>query len=168
MGSGASLSPCRHYRYFLWRSWLDMYCEKGTVLFIMLNPSTADAERDDPTIRRCIGFAKTWGYSRLEVVNLHPLRTSDPKDLNRYREEWQTPEDNTNERIIQERMAEADLVVAAWGALKWSWLDGRGERVECMAEEELVDLHVLGLTKHGYPRHPLYVSKDITPVRWHP
>jgi hypothetical protein len=74
---GATLSDCGRYRYRLWRRWAD----GPTVLFVMLNPSTADADVDDPTIRRCIGFARSWGAGALEVVNLYAWRATQPAEL---------------------------------------------------------------------------------------
>jgi len=78
IGNGAELSPCGQYRYVLWR---DTGTGEGSVVFIMLNPSTADATTDDPTIRRCLGFARHWGYRTLVVVNLFALRATNPRML---------------------------------------------------------------------------------------
>jgi len=75
-GSGAEISDCQRYRYALWRRWAD----GPAVLFVMLNPSTADARSDDPTIRRCIGFARSWDYAAVLVANLFALRTPTPAD----------------------------------------------------------------------------------------
>src|SRR5207237_5457574 len=74
--SGASFSRDRRYRYRLWRRW---DAARPVVAFVMVNPSTADAGRDDPTIRRCIGFARSWGYGRLEVVDLFAYRGTDTR-----------------------------------------------------------------------------------------
>lgn len=170
MRRGATVSKCGNFRFLLWREFEQATLQgaRGTVAFVMLNPSTADAREDDPTIRRCMGFAKSWGFSRLEVVNLHPLRATDPADLNRRRDEWQMPSDITNERIIEEVLERAELVVAAWGAPRWDWVETLAERVVEMScdGDGKCRLHVLGLTKHGYPRHPLYVRKDANPERW--
>jgi len=119
---------------------------------VMLNPSTATQEQDDPTIRRCIGFARRWGYVRLEVVNLFAWRATRPKDLPR---SWD-PEDD---RAIREAVVRADRVVAAWG------VHGAGPR----ADEVLAMLgpcDCLGVTKHGHPRHPLYLRADTAPRRY--
>ena len=114
----------------------------------MLNPSTADARRDDPTIRRCMGFARLWGYSVLEVRNLFAWRATDPREL-------LTAPDPTGgprgDRELQ-AVAKADLVIAAWGA-----------RVPFARDREALallggcDLKCLGRTRNGQPRHPLYV-----------
>jgi len=165
VNGGATLSKCGTFRYRLWRE-LGALFGKGTVAFVMLNPSRASAIEDDPTIRRCIGFAKTWGYAKLEVVNLHPLRTKNPAELNRRHEDWQMPSDVKNEKVIEEVMGQASLVIAAWGVLRWDWVEARAERVVEISWDLCVPLHALGTTKAGHPRHPLYVRKDARPERW--
>ena len=76
----AFISPCERYRHALGRHWDN---DKGFVLFIMLNPSTADAQQDDPTIRRCMDFAKRWGFGGIEACNLFDWRATDPKAVPR-------------------------------------------------------------------------------------
>jgi hypothetical protein len=164
--SGATISGDGKYRYRLWRN-LQASIEngsKGTVAFVMLNPSTADSTQDDPTIRRCIKFAKDWGYTRLEVVNLSPIRATSPEELIMERGEgWQMPCDVTNHWKVEEVIEQADLVVAAWGAnVERCDLETRADDVIDFCDE----LHVLGLTKNGHPRHPLYMPKDAKPTRW--
>jgi hypothetical protein len=117
--SGAELSPCRRYRYRLWRRWSD-----GPVVnFVMLNPSTADAEQDDPTVRRCVGFAKSWGAGGLVVTNLYALRSTDPKAL------WTAddPVGPENAFHLGSGALGADTVVCAWGAE--GARNGRGNEV---------------------------------------
>lgn len=148
---GAVLSDCGTYRYRLTRRW----GEGPTALFIMLNPSTADASEDDPTIRRCIGFAKREGCGALEVVNLMAYRATDPKTL---------PSDSTavgpdNADHVFTAASEADgPIIAAWGAHKAAgryapgFLHGfavRGLRLMCLKK-----------TAAGAPGHPLYVKAD--------
>jgi len=166
--SGAIFSKCRRYRYRLWRDLPGVVgSTKEAAYFIMLNPSTADEHVDDPTIRRCMGFASRWGYRRLEVLNLSPIRATSPKDLMRMMSEWQAPEDVRNMNIVEQVLDcinEPDsIVVAAWGAhVVECELETMAERVTEMCD----DLHVLGLTKHGHPRHPLYMPRDTKPMRW--
>lgn len=134
----------------------------GRVVFIMLNPSTADAEVDDPTIRRCIGFARTWGFGTLTVVNLFALRATNPRELLRH----EFPDGMDNDRWTTWAIERADCIVCAWGALAKplrhrarateAWLRGLGKWTYC-----------LGHTKDGEPRHPLYVRAD-TERRIHP
>jgi hypothetical protein len=165
--SGASISGDGQFRYRLWRN-LQASLEngsKGTVVFVMLNPSTADAIENDPTIRRCINFAMDWGYTKLEVVNLSPVRTKSPDELIWKKEEWQMPWDVQNHWVVEEVIDQADLVVAAWGAnVVRCDLETRAQDVIDYCEE----LYVLGLTKSGHPRHPLYVPKGTQPTRWKP
>ena len=103
----AVLSECGSYRYALTREWADGKC----VAWLMLNPSTADADIDDPTIRRCIGFARQWGYGRLVVVNLFALRATDPRVLVRNAD----PVGSKNDFYIAKAMKEAQEVICAWG-----------------------------------------------------
>lgn len=154
----AEISECGRYRWSLTRSWLDLPTS-GTVAFVMLNPSTANGLEDDPTIRRCIGFARTWGFSRLLVVNLFALRSTDPTKL-------LTAENPTGgeagDSAIRQCASLADLIVAAWGA-KVPF--GRDKEVERMLLEKR-QLHCLGFTKKGAPRHPLYMRGDVQPRRY--
>ena len=142
---GATFSADRRYRYRLWRRWDGA---RPVVAFVMLNPSTADARRDDPTIRRCIGFAKSWGFGGVEVVNLFAYRTTDPGELRRVAD----PVGADNDRHIQSAIARADLVVLAWGA-----------RARSRRLLSLPQARCLGLTRAGQPRHPLYLRSDVRP-----
>jgi hypothetical protein len=149
--SGAVFSPDRVYRYTLTRTW-----DSGpTVAFIGLNPSTADETVDDPTIRRCIGFAKRWGYGTLVMLNLFAFRATDPRVM-RAAGDPIGPENNA---YIQAVAAEAGDVVAAWG-VHGSYL-GRDRAVRDLL---FWRPSALGLTKDGHPRHPLYVRADATLV----
>jgi hypothetical protein len=153
---GADLSPCGIYRYRLWRELGD---GTGTVLFVMLNPSTADGEQDDPTIRRCIGFARSWGFRRLEVANLFALRATDPEQLRLFKGDPIGPETDT---WIASLAAVAKLTIAAWGAHAFA-----RHRAAAIADL-LINPRCLGTTADGQPRHPLYIPADTTPVEWRP
>ncbi len=157
MKRGAYISTCARYRYSLSREWAP-----GPVCtFIMLNPSTADADIDDPTIRRCVAFAQRWGYGALAVVNLFALRATDPKAL---RSE-QDPVGPDNDSAIAEAVSIGGLIVAAWGV--HGALHGRGAAVCNLIEEGFErGIHHLGLTKDGHPKHPLYLRADTAPARW--
>jgi hypothetical protein len=156
--SGATISLCGLYRYTLTR---DTGGGSGIVNFIMLNPSTADASVDDPTIRRCIGFARAWGYRTLVVTNLFALRATDPAAL-KTAVEAVGPE---NDGHLLEQARVADLVVCAWGAT--GKLYGRGDRVTLiLAVEARKTLHCLRKTAAGHPGHPLYLPASLTPQRW--
>lgn len=155
--STATLSDCSVYRYDLTRRW-------GTgnrfALWVMLNPSTADAEQDDPTIRRCIAFSKEWECDGLVVVNLFALRATDPKALYAHDE----PVGPQNDAHIGDWLCDEDVaeVVAGWGA--HGMLDSRGYGVWLMACHARRVMTCLGTTKTGQPRHPLYV-KGGTPLQ---
>lgn len=159
--NGAVISPCETYRYLLWR---DVGTGEGVVVFIMLNPSTADADVDDPTIRRCIGFARAWGYGYLTVVNLFALRSTNPAGL-AFDDDPIGPQTNPH---IEAACGGSNLVVCAWGVYGNLLKPGRDREVVKMLRAKLPEtrLHHLGLTKHGHPRHPLYLRADATPILW--
>lgn len=142
--SGATFDCTGVFRYRLWRRWDD----GPSVCFIMLNPSTADAERDDPTIRRCIRFARDWGYGGLDVVNLFAYRATDPRALRSVAD----PVGPLNGRAIAEAVEGATLTIAAWGA----WPAG--------TPPLSAPLYCLGMNRDGSPKHPLYIRADATPV----
>jgi hypothetical protein len=159
----ALISPCGLYRYWLSREW-DPGAEK--LAFIMLNPSTADAEVDDPTIRRCMAFARRDGFGGIVVANLFAFRATDPAALKTAADPV-GPDNDIGLRLnlLTSPIRAADLVVAAWGAN----CRIRGERdkaVRRMAADGGVTLHHLGLTKDGHPKHPLYIKGDQPLERW--
>lgn len=163
----AVISPCGWYR-----TWLQRPSSEDRTVFVMLNPSTADAEHDDATIRRCKFFATREGKGSLVVVNLFSLRSRNPEDL------WGAdtePVGPDNEDAIQEAIEGSDLVICAWGTL------GRSSRIPKWfreLREQMIGvvagaadgcgpkpLYALGLCKDGSPRHPLYVRSDAPLVR---
>jgi hypothetical protein len=161
---GAVISPCARYRYALWR---DVQPSLGhrpdeaapTVLFVMLNPSTADATQNDPTLRRCIGFAEREGYARLAVANLYALRSPSPMDIPRADD----PVGPECDQWIADLAADANRVVVAWGADSYANAD-RVARVRELLQPH--NLFCLGTTANGAPRHPLYVRADQPLEAW--
>lgn len=153
MQNGALLSHCRTYRYDLWRTWTG---GAGYAMFVGLNPSTADETEDDPTIRRCVAFAKDWGYAGLCMTNLFAYRATNPDDMMRASD----PVGPRNDAILLERAAAAGVVVAAWGV--HGTFGGRDNAVRRM----LPRLHYLRLTKNGHPGHPLYLPRTLLPASW--
>jgi len=146
---GAILSECGTYRYQLWRIW---DATKPLVLWIMHNPSTADASKDDPTIRRVIGFTKEWGYGGIYVGNLFPFRATDPKELLNKSFEEIAPLENF--KHTNEMKMKCGLYVLAYG----------NPIVKDAAPEMFdADWMALKLTKSGNPCHPLYLKSDLKP-----
>ena len=148
----AEISSCERYRYQLGRIWNE---DLPVCLWIMLNPSTADARKDDQTIKRCIDYSKRWGYGGLMVGNLFAWRTTYPDEL-RQAEDPVGPE---NDQHLDTMLAEADFVICAWGIKSpyrarasevLGMLNGRG--------------HALAITKDGHPGHPSRLSKDLRPI----
>lgn len=149
----ARFSRCREYRYTLERSWNS---GKGTVLFIGLNPSTADHLRDDPTIRRCARFARDWGFQKLIVANLFAYRATYPEDLMQTLE----PVGPKNDVWIRRSYRSAQLTVACWGN-HGAYLD-RSKHIR----QQLPRLHYLKMNYSEQPAHPLYLRATATPQLW--
>ncbi len=149
--STAQFSPCGQYRYRLERQWNP---GSRTLNIIGLNPSTADATHNDPTIRRCIDFAQRWGYDRLHVTNVFAFRATQPKDLFAAPE----PEGPDNTTFLLQTAQHATAILFAWG--------NHGH--DHPATHRLIDTFphalCLGHTKIGAPRHPLYIRKDQLPL----
>lgn len=179
-------SPCRRWRYAL-----DLIVardvllgdlpSRGSLGVIMLNPSTADERRLDPTIRRVIGFARTWGFHRVRVRNLYAYRATDPAELRRCASELGldpvSAHDDpwANDRAILELASPsvASTILVAWGSAMGAWMAPRVEHVRARMSGTLevrsrqhADVICLGVTADGAPRHPLYVAARTAPVRW--
>lgn len=154
----AVISICEKYRYWLERVWDT---EKPKVMFLMLNPSTADSNEDDPTIRRCIGFAKSWGYGSLCVGNIFAYRSTNPKALLTIED----PIGIETSNYLKKMAESSSMIVCAWGnspiinnLLKkfpaWQPLSG------------LTELHYIELSNDGTPKHPLYLKGDLLPQKY--
>lgn len=146
--SDATISDCEMYRYSLSRLWGD----GGMMLFVMLNPSTADASTDDPTIRRCTGFAKREKMGSLCVVNLFAFRSKDPETLAKAVD----PTGPHNWRHVIAGMDDAETIVCAWGAHPIGKLNAYTLNQLAGAKRMVC----LGKTKDGHPRHPLYLPSN--------
>ena len=157
--SGAIFDRSGRYRFLLWRM-ISGASKRGTrVTFVMLNPNQADEQSDDPTIRRCIGFARRWGYERLQIVNLFALRSPEPRDLILSRE----PIGHGNDRYIVDAVAESTITVAAWG--NYGAHLGRDQQVVDLIKSHS-ELYCLGLNQTGQPKHPLYLRKDAALLKF--
>ena len=153
VAASAVLSADGRYRYELTRRW----GVGPLVTFVMLNPSTADSTINDPTIRRCMGFARTWGFPGLAVVNLYAWRSPSPQDL------WtaEDPVGAKNDDYLTRAAAQGGPLIAAWGN------NAKTDRVSHVLTLpgffEVAE--ILGLTKQGQPRHPLYLRSDTPRIR---
>lgn len=154
--SSAVYSRCEVYRYSLTRRWGD----GGRVVFVMLNPSTADERRNDPTVERCQRRAQQMGFGAMQVVNIFAYRATDPRVLRSVDD----PVGAGNDRVLKIAAKRAQLVLCAWGA--HGVLRGRGAEVEALLRECASRLWHLGLTRTGMPRHPLYTSYAVRPSEW--
>lgn len=150
--SGAIFSEDRTYRYALTRRW----GHGAPLVVIGLNPSTADELADDPTIRRCIGFARREGCCGLVMLNAFALRATDPRVMLAHPE----PVGPSNDEIIRRHTVGVELVVFAWGA--HGGHRGRDRELQRLVPNGLC----FGATKDGHPKHPLYLKSDTPLVRW--
>lgn len=157
MESGATFDLTATYRYRLWREWDAALPKVG---FVMLNPSRADATENDPTIRRCIGFAKGWGYGGLEVGNLFAYRATHPKKLC----EVADPVGSENDEYLKKLVNHVDRVILAWG--NHGSLQGRDRAVLGLFQD--APIYCLGITKFQHPTHPLYLKSTVLPVQYQP
>jgi len=155
--SYAVFSPCRTWRYLLVR---EFDTGEGTANFIMLNPSTATETINDPTIIRCINYAKAWGFGRLVVTNIFAYRATAPRDMKAAAD----PSGPQNDKHIIEQASGADLVVCAWG-VHGEFMD-REAHVRRLLRYCGRKVRHLGLTKGGHPKHPLYQRADAKPITW--
>lgn len=140
-----------NYRYQLSRIWDKRLPKVG---FVMLNPSKADAEKDDPTIRRCVNFAKSWGYGGICVANLYAYRTTYRKELKKVKD----PVGKSNIAHILAVVAKCDKVVCAWG----------NNELTPPYFKSFINLYYLELSKKGVPKHPLFLKGNLKPIAYKP
>lgn len=150
----AVISDCQQYRYLLRRTW---HAERPRALLVMLNPSTADASKDDPTIRSCVRLLNAQGYGSLEVVNVFAFRATDPDDLTK----TEDPMGPQNERVIAAAVGRCDVVVCAWGAHHLA--QRKTSFLKQFLSSRKPAIYCFGKTKAGAPKHPLYI-KTGTPL----
>lgn len=161
-------SACGAYRYSLRRLWHPIAEHgRGYCNWIMLNPSTADTDRNDPTVERCERYAKRWGYDGMIVTNLFALRATKPKVmLEHYAPVAEPDDDHRNDLAILRNAKLAGLVVCAWG--NHGAHMGRSASVVAGLREQRVELHYLAMNQSGEPVHPLYQWHGLVPMAWRP
>lgn len=150
---GAVFSPDRSYRYRLWRIW---DASRPIALFVGLNPSTADETCDDPTVAKCVSYARAWDYGGMYMGNLFALMSTDRSALQRHSD----PIGAENDPHLLALSESAAIVIAAWGN-EGAYL-GRSEAIRKL----LPNLHYLKLNKTGEPAHPLYLAGTLKPMPW--
>ena len=151
--SGATLSRCRKYRYVLWRVW-----DKSLphIMFIGLNPSTANETQNDPTILKCIQYCKRWGYGGFYIANLFAFRSSSPDVLKKSKK----PIGAKNDFWILKTAKSAERVVACWGE------HGNFKDRDQDLKKQLKNLYCLKINKSGQPAHPLYLKSSLNLIKY--
>ena len=152
MHKDAHFSEDRKYRYALWRIWDE---SKSCAMFIGLNPSTADEEKNDPTVSRCQNWAREWDYGGLCMANIFAYRATKPRDLKRR----DNPVGRATDRWIRKLADQAGIIVAVWGN-HGRYRDRANEVLELLSDKTI---YCLEKTGEGQPRHPLGVKKKVTP-----
>ncbi len=156
MKKEAVISNCGNYRYSLTRIWDD---SKPKIMFVMLNPSTADADNDDRTISKCIRYASNWGYGGLFVCNLFAYRSADPYELLNVND----PFGENNMMHIKQLIDKVSIVVCAWGHIKIIKKLLAEQNPYIMFDFCNEKLHYLELSIHETPKHPLYLNRELKP-----
>lgn len=163
----ASISDCGKYRYELTREWDNTL---PRVMFIMLNPSTADGKEDDPTVTRCINFAKDWGYGSLVICNIFAYRSADPNLLRKAGKSngVEYIQGEYNNDYIEENAAAVDKVILGWG-IRGSMLGDNDQKVIDLLRKLKIKMYYLELSLiWDMPCHPLMLKKTLTPKRYAP
>ena len=153
MKKDAVISKDNKYRYLLSRTWDD---SKPIVAFIGLNPSIADDKIDDPTVNRCINFAKSWGYGGFYMLNLFAFRATEPKNMFKA----ESPIGDENDKYILKYSKQVDKVVCAWGN------HGKYKERSTYIFNLINNTYYLKMNKSGEPAHPLYLKANLTPIQY--
>lgn len=153
----ATFSECGKYRYWLNRLWDK---SKPKILFILLNPSTADSIEDDQTIRKCKSFSKEWGFGSMEIVNLFAFKSTDKSMLKK----MNNVVGQENDKWILSRAEKVDLIVAAWG--NFGKFLNRSSKVKEMLIKNGYKVKAIKLSKKGEPCHPLYLKNTLKPIEF--
>jgi len=148
--SGAKFSKCRKYRYTLWRTWDKL---KPKIMFLGLNPSTADEIKNDPTVTRCINYSKSWGYGGMYMMNIFSFRTTYPVELKKAKD----PIGSKNDYWIKKIYKDVDKCIGAWGN------DGEFKNRSEDIIKLIPDIYCLKVNSSGQPAHPLYLKSNLSP-----
>ncbi|RKZ99492.1 MAG: hypothetical protein DRQ47_10965 [Gammaproteobacteria bacterium] len=154
MKKDAIFSGCRKFRYSLLRDWGQD--PDPWLLFIGLNPSTADERKDDPTLKRMMNFAASWGFNRIQVTNLFAYRATKPAEMLKAGD----PVGPLNDMILMKAAKTSRLIVACWGP------NGRHLNRDNEIIKRIPGLHYIKLTKAGFPGHSLYLPGKLKPIPW--
>lgn len=154
---GAIISDDKFYRYLLWRKWDN---ELEPVIFIMLNPSTGNGEKDDPTVKKCLKYAKDWGYGSLYILNLFAYRATNPKELGLVKDPVGKFNYSYIKHFIKHQFYKKPIIIAAWGTFEIA--KKLKNRVLALTNE----LYYLELSKDGSPKHPLYLRGNLKPKKF--
>jgi hypothetical protein len=155
--SGATFSPCRRWRYLLWRQW---DAKNRVANFLMLNPSTADELKLDPTCSRARDYAERWGYGALIVTNIFAFRNTNPNQMKAARD----PVGPENDAAIVRAARQSAIVVCAWGN-HGAYRDRSKQVLEILSEGK-IPLYSLRVNANGEPAHPLYLPGKLKPTAW--
>ena len=150
--NGAHFDETRTYRYALWRTWDE---SKPKIMFVGLNPSTANENDNDPTIRRVISFAQKWGYGSVFMVNLFPFVTTYPSELEKNKKNI-----NENDEFVKMIASHCEKIVFAWGNFKEATIRGKEMAMK------FPTAYALQINKNGTPKHPLYVRGDFNLIHY--
>ena len=151
--NGAIFSNCRKYRYTLWRTW---DASKPKIMFLGLNPSTADEINNDPTVTRCINYSKSWGYGGMYMMNIFAFRTTYPIELKKAKK----PIGIDNNKWIKEISLSVDKTIGAWGN------DGAFLNRSADIKKIVKNLYCLKVNSSGEPSHPLYLKANLKPIKY--
>lgn len=158
--SGAIFSPCRKYRYLLWR---ELGQGEGTLTFLCCNGSTAGERRGDPTVSRGMKRASLLGFRRFVMINLFGFMSTDPDGLLTVED----PVGPENDAYILEGAKQATMLACGWGSIS-PLIPARAAHVVAMLQSAGVKLHALQVNKDGQPGHPLYLGYHLQPQEWRP
>lgn len=158
-GYPSVFSPCRKYRYCLWRIWRNIAAPKYA-LWCLCNPSTADDDDLDPTLRRCQDFSQRWDFDAMCIVNAFGFRATDPADMRAADD----PCGEDNDYWIARLATDASLSIAGWGTIGAHL--NRPEAIRVLFNSIGKPLHCLNINADGSPQHPLFVRADVKPKPW--